>query len=91
MVAQYNGGASFLSGDAVEVAATQAGAHGAIGAALGHFIDDDGIGVLVFDAVRHLHLFKEFGQDGRGEVRLPLIEVAGEDVDGQKATPFQFM
>ena len=45
---------------------------------------------LVFDPVGHAHFFEELWQDGGGEVRLALIQIAGEDFHRQHAAPLQF-
>ena len=60
-------------------------------AARGYFIHDDGIGILVFDAVFDTHLFKKRGQDRGGEIGLTLIEVAGDQFDGQKTAPLELV
>ena len=89
VVAEDDGGAALLAGDAVEVAAAEARAERAVGAALGDLVGDDGIGVAVLDAVRHAHAGEELGEHGGREAGLALVEVAGEEVDRQQAAPFE--
>ena len=90
MMAQHHGAAPFLACDAVKVAAAQARAKRAIGPTLRHLIHDDGIGVGIFDAVDHTHTGQKIGQNRRRKARLPLIEIAGQQIDGQKPAPLQF-
>jgi hypothetical protein len=46
---------------------------------------------LIFDPVRHAHPRQKFRQDGCGKSGLALIEIAGQQINRQKATPFQLV
>ena len=78
VVAQHDGGAALFTRDPVQVAAPQTRTERAEGAARGHLVDHDGIGVLILDPVRNPHFFKEFRQHGGRKAGLALIEVAGQ-------------
>ena len=81
--------AAFLARDAVEMPAPQPRAERAIGAALGNLVGHHRIGVLVFDAVLDAVTAEEIRQHVLREVRLALVEVAGEQIDRQQAAPFE--
>ena len=78
-----HGGTALLAGDAVKVAATQAGTQRTHGPAGGDPGGDDGSGVLIFNAVGDGH--------PRQKPRLALIESAGQQVNRQEAAPLQFV
>ena len=88
---QNDGGTAFFPGDAVEIATPETGTQCAIGPALRHLVDDDGVGVLILDPVRHAHAFEEVRQNRRRETRLPLIEVAGQQINRQQTPPLELV
>jgi len=71
------------------MAAPQPRAERAVGVALRDLVGHHRIGVLVLDAVRYAVLRQEFRQDVFREIRLALVEVAGEQLDRQQPAPFQ--
>ena len=77
------GGTALLAGDAVKVAATQAGPQRTHGPAGGDPGGDGGTGVLIFHAAGDGH--------PRQKPRLVLIEIAGQQVNRQEAAPLPFV
>ncbi len=91
MMPQNDSGATFFAGDAVKMATAQTAAQRTEGPARRDLVHHDGVGVLILDPVGDAHLLKESGQYGRGKIRLPLIQIAGQNFDRQQPAPFQFM
>ena len=89
MMAEHQGRAALLAGDPVEMAAAQARAQRAIGVALGDLVGDHRIGVLLLDAMGNAEAVEMGGDHPLRKSRLALVEIAGEQVDGQKAAPFE--
>jgi len=90
VMAEDDGRTAFLARDAVEIAAAQARAERAHRAPRRDLRGHHGIGVLIFDPVRHAHAGQELGQHGGRKAGLALIQIAGQKVHRQQAAPFQF-
>src|SRR5690606_37529116 len=78
VMAEDKGGTAFFARDAVKMAAPQPRAEGAIGPAFGDFVGHNRISVLILDAVGHAEAGKVVGKNVFGEIRLTLVEIAGE-------------
>ncbi len=91
MMAQYDRSTAFFAGDPVKMPTAQPAAKGAKRSPGGYFVHHDGIGVLVFYPVLDAHFFKERGQHRRGEIGLPLIQIAGQNFNGQQPAPLQLV
>jgi hypothetical protein len=89
VVAEHKRRAPLLPRDAIEMAAPEPRAQRAIGAVFRNLVGDDRIGVLMLDAVGNPVRLQEIRQDVLGKVRLALVEVARDELDGQQAAPFQ--
>jgi len=81
--------AALLAGDPIEVAAPKPRAKRAIGAPLRDGAHDHRIGVAPLDPMRDAVAGQKVRQDLGGKTRLRLIQIAGEEIDGQQPTPFQ--
>ena len=89
VMAEHDGLAAFLAGDAVEDAPAQARAHGTIGAPGFDLFGDDGIGVFGDDLERHANRGKPVRQHVLRKARLALVKVAGNQVNRQGALPLE--
>ena len=91
VMTKHDSRATFLTRDAVEIAAPQTRTQRAERAARWDFIHDDGIGVFIFNTMWHAHFLEEFRQNCRWKIRLALIQIAGNQFNRQQATPFQLI
>ncbi|MND99818.1 hypothetical protein D3C80_922100 [compost metagenome] len=88
-MAEHERVAALFPRDTVEIAAPQPRTERTIGAARRHLFFHHGIGVAIFDAMGNADLCEIFRQHMFGEIRLALIQIAGDEFDRQKAAPFQ--
>jgi hypothetical protein len=81
--------AALLPGDPVEVPATKPRTQRAVGLADSDLVGDHRIGVLVLDAVRDAVPREKVRENVLWEIRLALVEIAGKQVHGEQAAPFE--
>ena len=81
--------AALLPGDAVEVAASEPGTERAVGRPFGHLLLHNGIGVAILDPMRHADRAQVIRKDVLGEIRLALVEIAGDEFHRQQAPPLE--
>ncbi|ENN89185.1 hypothetical protein RHSP_62606 [Rhizobium freirei PRF 81] len=89
MMAEHQRVAAFFAGDAIEIAAAQARTERAIGCPLRHFLLHDRIGIAILNTMRDTNLRQIFRQNMLRKIRLALIEIAGNQFDGQQPAPFE--
>ncbi len=89
MVPQHQCRASLLARDPVEMSAPQPRAERAVGTVFRDLVGDDGICVLILDAMLDSDGGEIIGQDVLGKIRLPLVQIAGQKLDRQQPAPFE--